>query len=217
MWRATPDGIFFGGGGGGWLCNETHNAIAACDAIHRQIERRGSTYVEPWSCHASAAFKPPPPLFFRLPFLCLFLCLFFFFFFSPSAVRGAYLQVSAGVAGRLPSRHFTAALLPRTAHSFPGFVQSTTALLPLSCHPAPSALHRSLSTRVWEGGPSVHVCVCGGREREWERERDRERGRVRVGEGWRGCKYVCALSLECTSPLTSTQKAWTSCLSGFVL
>lgn len=143
MWRATPDGIFSGG-----LCNETHNAIAACDAIHRQIERRGSSYVEPRSCHASAAFKPPPPPLFFSPSLSLSLPLLFFFLLSPSAVRGAYLQVSAGVAGRLPSRHFTAALLPRTAHSFPGFVQSTTALLPLSCHPAPSALHRALSTRV---------------------------------------------------------------------
>ena len=213
-------GVWGGGGGGGGVVGCAMKHIMQSQRVMPSTDKLRGEAARTWS-HGRAMHQR----LLNLLLLCFFAFLFsvsssaffFFFFFSPSAVRGAYLQVSAGVAGRLPSRHFTAALLPRTAHSFPGFVQSTTALLPLSCHPAPSALHRSLSTRVWEGGPSVHVCVCGGREREWERERDRERGRVRVGEGWRGCKYVCALSLECTSPLTSTQKAWTSCLSGFVL
>lgn len=125
-----------------WLCNETHNAITACDAIHRQIERRqlgrGAVVVPCISGFKTSPLLLLPCSLFRFLFLC----------FSSSAVHKAYLQVSAGVAGRIPSRHFTAALLPRTAHSFPGFVQSTTALLPLSCHPAPSALHHSLSTPV---------------------------------------------------------------------
>lgn len=67
--------------------------------------------------------------------------------YSPRVTHKAYLQVSAGVTGRLPLRHVTAALLPRTAHSFAGFVQITT-LLSLSCNPVPSALHCSLSTPV---------------------------------------------------------------------
>lgn len=105
--------------------------------------RGGSLDVVPLLYHASAALKTSP-----LSSSA----------FSLSAAHTAYLQVSAGVAGRLLSRHFTSALLPRTVHSSPGFVQSTAAFLHPSCHPAPSALHRSLSTPVWEGGLSVRVC-----------------------------------------------------------
>lgn len=107
----------------------------------------GSLDVVPQSYHASAALKTFPFVF--------YIALLFYPLSFPSTVE-AYLQVSAGVTGRLPSRHFKAALRPTTVRSFPGFVQSTTALLPPSCHPAPSALHCSLSTSVLEGG----LCSC---------------------------------------------------------
>lgn len=107
----------------------------------------------------------------------------------------AYLQVSAGVAGRFPSRHFTAALLPRTARSFPGFVQFATALLPPSCHPTP-ALHRSLSTSVWERD------LCDG-------EREREAEWMREEMGWMLLSVLCLLDV-----LT---RGWSSSLLEFEL
>lgn len=132
--QATPDGIL--------SCAMTRK-IQSQHAMPSTEKFRGSLDVESRSYHASAALKP---LLSSVAFLSVSSSFFFFFF--PSAVHKAYLQVSAGVAGRLPSRHLTAALLPRAAHSFPGFVQSTTALLVLLCNPAPSAPHRSLSAPV---------------------------------------------------------------------
>lgn len=183
--QGTPDGIL--------SCALTH-IIQSQHAMPSTDKLRGS-WVESRSYHASADSKP---LLSSFAFLSLSLPQFFF----PSAVHRAYLQVSAGVAGRLPSRHLTAALLPRTAHSFPGFVQSTTALLVLLCHQAPSAPHRSLSTPVWEGGLSVHVCLCVC---VWGKEKGRGRGRV-VERGDGKDVNICALDLECSTPLTFIQR-----------
>lgn len=72
---------------------------------------------------------------------------------SPPATCAAYLQVSAGVAGRFPPRHFTADLHPRTARSFAGFAQTAAALLPLFLLP-PSSFCSSLL--------SIYSCVRGG-------------------------------------------------------
>jgi len=155
------------------MCNETHTAITACDAIHRHIERRqlGRGVVP---CISGFQNLPCPSfaiLSLSLPLLLLHQRCTKLTFRSPQELLAGSLR---GIS--------LAAVLSRTAHSFPGFVQSTTALLPHSCHPAPSALHCSRSTPVWEGGLPLHVCmrVCvriWGKERERE-ERGRKRGRV---------------------------------------
>lgn len=135
--------------------------------------------------------------------------------FSPPFRRlcamNTYLQVSV-------SRHFTAALLPRTAHFFAGFVH-TTRLLLLSCQPAPSVLQRSLFTPLWEG---VSLCMCMHvyKERAREGDRAREREREREWEWEREgneMERMCALYLNCAFLFLTYTEAGPLCLPGYVL
>lgn len=85
-------------------------------------------------------------------------------------IMSSYLRISAGVANRLPSRHFTAGLLLSTAQSFAGvFKEQAARLSPVN------QLLLLFTTRyllLFEEGLSVCVCTCVFKKSERERKQE---------------------------------------------